>query len=151
MSDPQPTRNPDADKRGGNGSRFLFMFLLGLVIGAVVVAYLMRTWLGGPDTYPRAVMQVMNAQMGQLKQSVERNNCNPTDTLPHLQALRTMAGQFDGAFVELRDDRRFIAHSSGLRASLDEVLASPPLNCAGVTAAQQAIGQACQDCHQDFR
>lgn len=138
-------------KRGGNGSRFLALFLLGLVVGAFAAAYLMRMWLGGPDTYPRALMQVVGAQSGQLKENVAQNRCNATDTLPHLQTMRALANHLEPAFVDLRDDRRFVEHASAMRARLDAALSSPPLNCAGLVTMQADIGETCQACHQDFR
>ena len=38
------------------------------------------------------------------------------------------------AFPDLKDDARFAQHASKLRATLDAALASPPLNCSGITA-----------------
>ncbi|MDQ3617999.1 MAG: hypothetical protein M3374_04690 [Pseudomonadota bacterium] len=151
MSDPHPDTSTDATPPKGNGSRFLALFLLGLVIGAFAVAYLMRMWLGGPDTYPRALMQVMNAQAAQLGENATQNRCNPTDTLPQLQTMRALANHLETAFVDLRDDRRFIGHASKLRASLDGALASPPLNCSGLAAVREDIKLACDACHQDLR
>ena len=37
------------------------------------------------------------------------------------------------------------------RARLDAALASPPLNCAGVSTTVADIGESCKGCHQDFR
>lgn len=146
-----PANQPSHSAKGGNGSRFLALFLLGLVVGAFGAAYLMRMWLGGPDTYPRAMMQVIGAQAGQLKTNVAQNRCNATDTLPHLQTMRALSNHLEPAFGNLRDDPRFIEHASDMRARLDAALSSPPLNCAGVVAMQESIGQACDACHQDFR
>lgn len=154
MSDPLPDTTAyktDADTPKGNGSKFLALFLLGLAVGGFAVAYLMRMWLGGPDTYPRALMQVMGAQAAQLGDSATQNRCNATDTLPQLQTMRTLGNHFETAFEDLRDDRRFVGHASQFRATLDSALGSPPLNCEGLAATREAIKQACDACHQDFR
>ncbi len=143
----QPLRSPPP----ANGSRFLALFLLGLVVGAFAAAYLMRMWLGGPDTYPRAMMQVMGAQSGLLKTSVAQNRCSASDTIPALQTMRALSNQIEPAFPDLRDDRRFIEHASAMRAKLDAALSAPPQGCAGVVAAQADIGEACDACHRDFR
>jgi hypothetical protein len=82
---------------------------------------------------------------------MDQNRCNATDTLPHLQALRTMADDIEPAFPDLADDARFTRAASEMRAVLDKTRANPPLNCAGVGAAMQDIGGACKACHQDFR
>lgn len=131
--------------------RYFFLFLLGLVVGAVATVMAMRAIDARRDHYPDAVMTVMQAHTGQLKTSLEANRCGATDILPHLQSLRTMANDIEPAFGDLREDERFARHASQLRATLDGALASPPLNCAGVGATAGKIGEACKACHQDFR
>jgi cytochrome c556 len=82
---------------------------------------------------------------------MEQNRCNATDVLPHLQALRMTANDLDAAFPGLRDDQRFKTASAGMRATMDKVVANPPLTCEGVGAAMGEIGETCKACHQDFR
>ena len=135
-------------------SRYLFLLLLGLVIGAVAVVMILRTlearktW---QDRYPDAVMNMMQAHAAQLKASTEANRCSATDVLPHLQALRVISNDIEPAFADLREDARFSKHASTLRATLDDALAAPPLNCAGVATIAGKIGEACKACHQEFR
>lgn len=149
-----PEASPATPPRPSAASRYFFVFLVGLVIGAVAVVMLLRTlearktW---QDRYPDAAMDLFQAHVAQLKASVEANRCGATDTLPHLQALRTVANDIEPAFGDLREDARFTKHASNLRATLDETLSAPPLNCAGVDAATRKIGEACKACHQDFR
>ncbi len=135
----------------GNAARYFFLFLIGLAVGAVGTVMAMRAIDARTDHFPKSVMQVQQWHLGQLKQNLEQNRCNATDTLPHLQALRTMADDIEPAFADLRDDERFGKAASGLRATLDAARASPPLNCAGVGTALEDIGGACKACHQDFR
>lgn len=150
MSDPSPTPTT----RTSAGSRYLFVFLIGLLMGAVIVVMAMRsldarnTW---EDRWHDASMNVMNAHAQSLERNVQQNRCAATDTLPHLQALRVLANDAEPAFPDLRDDARFAQHASKLRAEIDAALASPPLNCPGVGAAAAKIGEACKACHQDFR
>lgn len=157
MTDTQP-RDPQADatatERKKHGSRYLFLFLLGLVIGVLGVVMLMRAlesrkdWT---DHYPEAAMHMMQAHMARLGGSIEANRCAATDVLPHLQALRVIGNDLEPAFPDLRDDSRFTQHAGRLRATLDDALGSPPLNCASATATSENIGKACMACHQDFR
>ena len=149
MSDQNQAATAAAHK--GNGSKYLFVFLLGLVIGIVATVMAVRAIDARKDHFPDSVMQVQQWHLSQLKSNVERNRCGPTDTLPHLQALRTMANDIEPAFADLRDDKRFVEHASKLRASLDAALSSPPLNCAGVGTAAENLGETCKACHQDFR
>ena len=135
----------------GTGARYFFLFLVGLVAGVICTVMAMRALEARKDPFHESVMHVQQWHMGQLKANTEQNRCNATDTLPHLQALRTMADDIEPAFPDLRDDDRFTKAASQLRAALDSARANPPLNCAGVGAAMQEIGAACKACHQDFR
>ena len=134
-----------------NAQRYLFLFVIGLAVGIIGTDMAMRAIDARQDHFPGSVMAVQDWHMGQLKAAIDQNRCNATDTLPHLQALRTMANDIQPAFGDLRDDARFAKHASDLRATLDKSLATPPLNCAGVGTALASIGEDCKSCHQDFR
>jgi hypothetical protein len=131
--------------------RYLFLFVLGLVVGIVATVMAMRALDARKDHYPESVMHVMDAHADALKANMEQNRCTATDTLPQLQALRMMANDIEPAFGDLREDARFAKHASDFRAALDDSLAAPPLNCEGVGTALGRIGEACKACHQDFR
>lgn len=150
MSDPNPASAKTATP-SRNGAKYLFLLLLGLVIGIVATVMALRAIDARRDHFPKSVMQVQQWHLGQLKASVEQNRCGATDTLPHLQTLRTMANDVEPAFPALRDDERFVSAASQLRLDLDAALSSPPLNCDGVTSAMKTIGDSCKACHQDFR
>jgi hypothetical protein len=134
-----------------SAQRYLFLFVIGLVVGVVGTVMAMRAIDARQDHFPTSVMQVQQWHLGQLKADIDQNRCNATDTLPHLQALRTMANDIQPAFPDLRDDARFSKHASDLRATLDAALGSPPLNCAGVGTTLARIGEDCKACHQEFR
>ena len=140
-----------ASQAGNAAARYFFLFLIGLVTGIVATLMAMRALDARKDHYPESVMHVMAAHADALKANIEQNRCAATDTLPHLQTLRMMANDIEPAFGDLREDARFAGHASDLRAGLDGVLASPPLNCAGVGTALKDIGEDCKACHQDFR
>jgi hypothetical protein len=145
------TPSPRPKPSGNAAARYFFLFLLGLVVGVVATVMALRALDARKDHFPESVMNVMAAHAGALGDSVKQNRCSATDTLPHLQALRTMANDIEPAFGDLREDQRFAQHAADLRASLDEVLASPPIACPGVQAAVEAVGSKCKACHQDFR
>ena len=134
--------------------RYLFLFLLGLVVGVIGVVMAMRAIEArktAQDHFPVAVMRVMDSHMDMLDANAKANRCTATDTVPQLQALRMMANDIEPAFADLRDDARFTKHTSKLRQTLDNALSSPPLNCAGVGTTLASIGEDCKACHQDFR
>lgn len=137
--------------RKTQASRYLFLFLLGLVIGAIATVMAVRAIEARKDHFHDSVMYVQQWHLGQLRQNLEQNRCAATDTLPHLRTLRAMGDDLEPAFPDLRDDARYVEHASRMRASVDTALASPPLNCAGLGATVKNLGEACQACHQDFR
>lgn len=143
--------SPSPAAKSSAFGRYFFLFLLGIVAGAIATVMAMRAIDARRDHYPDAVMTVMQAHMAQMKTNTDANRCGASDVIPQLQALRTMANDIEPAFGDLRDDERFAKHASALRGTLNDLIASPPLNCAGVGASAQKIGEACKACHQDFR
>lgn len=141
----------DPNRRPSNAGRYLFLLLLGLALGAIATVMVLRALEQRKDPFPDALMQVQQWHMGQLKADMEQNRCNPTDVLPHLQALRMTSNDIDAAFPDLREDQRFGVASAAMRATMDKVVASPPLTCEGVGASLNSIGESCKGCHQDFR
>lgn len=132
-------------------ARYLFLFLLGLAVGIFATVMVVRALQARADHFPSSVMHVQQWHMGQLVRRAEENRCNATDVLPHLRALRTMAEDLEPAFPGLSDNRRYVQHAAHMRAVLDDALASPPINCAGLGAANGRIRDSCRACHQDFR
>jgi cytochrome c556 len=143
--------NVDPNRRPSNFGRYLFLLILGLVLGVIAAVMALRALEQRKDHFPEALMQVQQWHMGQLKADMEQNRCNATDILPHLQALRVTSNDLDAAFPSLRDDTRFTAASAAMRAATDKAIANPPLTCDGVGATMKSIGETCKGCHQDFR
>ena len=91
----------------GTGARYFFLFLVGLVVGAVSAVMGMRALEARRDPFPHALMHVQQYHLAQLKKNLDANRCNATDTLPHLAALRMTSDDIEAAFPDLRDDARF--------------------------------------------
>ncbi|MFT3762737.1 MAG: cytochrome c [Pseudoxanthomonas sp.] len=134
-----------------NASRYLFLFLLGLVVGAVAAVMGLRAWQQRQDPFPDAVMHVMGKHSGLLQQTIQQNRCAATDTVPHLRTLRAMANDLETAFPGLSEDQRFSTHASQFRAKLDAAIATPPTDCAAATQVGEQVKESCKGCHQDFR
>ena len=145
MSSPDPNRRPSA------AARYLFLLILGLVLGAIATVMLLRTLEARKDHFPDALMQVQAWHMDQLSADMKQNRCNATDILPHLKALRMTSNDIDAAFADLRDDKRFGVASADMRETMDRILSNPPLTCEGLGAAMKDIGRSCKGCHQDFK
>lgn len=143
--------NIDPNRKPSNFGRYLFLLILGLVLGAIATVMALRALEARKDHFPEALMHVQQWHMGQLKADMEQNRCNATDVLPHLQALRMTANDLDAAFPDLREDQRFATASSAMRAAMDKAVANPPLSCPALGEAMKSIGESCKGCHQDFR
>jgi hypothetical protein len=141
----QPPRRPS------NAGRYLFLFLLGLVIGVICAVMALRALQARRDPFPDALMNVMAHQASALRDSAKANRCTTNDALPRLQSLRALSNDIESGFPGLRDDTRFAAAASGLRAGLDKALAAPPADCAQLAAINEQIGEDCKSCHRDFR
>ena len=134
-----------------HASRYFFMFLIGLVMGAVLAVMGLRALQARQDPFPDSVMHVMQKHSGLLAKTIEENRCAATDTAPHLRTLRAMTNDLEIAFPGLADDERFRTHASQFRAKLDAGLSTPPTECASAEKISASIKESCKACHQDFR
>lgn len=142
---------PEARPAPSAFKRYFFMLLIGIVIGAIATVMVLNAVNARKDHFHDSVMHVQQWHLKQLGDKAAQNRCNATDVIPHLKALRTMADDLERAFPDLADDERFVKQASGMRATLDGALSSPPLNCEGVNAVTAKIGESCKGCHQDFK
>jgi len=131
-------------------SRFLFLFLLGLLVGAVATVMAMRALQARQDPFPDSVMHVMSKQTEVLKQNLAANRCTTSDAVPRLQTLRAVSNDLETAFPDLAEDQRFVTHAGQLRATLDGALSAPPAGCPDTKATLAKVGEACKACHDDF-
>lgn len=145
MSTPEPVA------RKPNAGRYLFLLLLGLAIGVVATVMALRALEARKDHFPAALMEVQGWHMGQLKAAMEQNRCNPTDVLPHLQALRMTSNDLEPAFADLRDDERFKSAAAAMRGAVDKAIAAPPMSCESLAGTMKSIGDTCKGCHRDFK
>ena len=141
----QEPRRPSAAKR------YLAVLVVGLFAGAICAVMAVRALQARQDPFPDALMQVMAKQSSELRAATTANRCTTSDVLPRLQALRAMANDLETAFPGLREDARFATAASGLRATLDTSLATPPQECAQLAEVAKQIGENCKACHADFK
>lgn len=132
-------------------SRYLFVLVLGLVLGIIATVMVMRAWQARQDPYPGALMTLMSKQNAALRLAHEQNRCTPADVLQPLQTLRALTNDIDAAFPALKNDAQFQKHASELRSSLNAALLAPPDNCQSLAELNQTIGQTCSGCHQAFK
>lgn len=142
---------PDSASTSSHASRYLFVLIAGLLIGAVATVMLVRAVSARQDPFPDSLMQVMAKQSQLLRNNQQQNRCSSAEIAPRLQTLRLLSNDLDLAFPGLRDDSRFQQHASQFRSTLNDALATPPADCRMLAAVNQRIGTDCKACHQDFR
>lgn len=145
MNTPAPTRRPSA------AYRYLFVAGLGLVIGLGATVMVSRAIQARQDPFPGSLMHVMQRQVALLHDAQAQNRCSLADSLPRLQTLRSLSNDMDIAFPDLKDNAQFQQHASGLRATLNTALATPPADCVAMGQLVEKIQADCKACHQDFR
>ena len=134
-----------------HASRYFFLFLVGLVMGAVLSVMALRALQARQDPFPHSVMHIMQRHSELLAKTVTENRCAATDTAPHLRTLRAMANDLEIAFPDLAEDQRFVTHASDFRAKLDDGLNNPATDCAAAQKVNVAVKDSCRSCHQDFK
>ncbi|HZV39244.1 MAG TPA: hypothetical protein VFF96_10910 [Pseudoxanthomonas sp.] len=140
----------EAPARASNASRYLFLFLFGLVVGAMIAVFALRAIKARQDPFPDSVMQVMEKQFALLDAGIGANRCMATDTLPRLQTLRLVGNDIETAYPDLAEDARFAGHARQLLANLDAAIAAAPADCGAARAARAKAVESCKACHRDF-
>ncbi|MDE2382479.1 MAG: cytochrome c [Xanthomonadaceae bacterium] len=142
---------PDPATQKSNAGRYLFLLILGLVVGVIATVMALRALEARKDHFPGALMEVQGWHMGQLKSAMEQNRCSASDVVPHLQALRMTANDLEPAFPDLRDDERFKTAAAAMRGAVDKAITAPPLSCESLAGTMKAVGDTCKGCHRDFK
>ncbi|MCC7635246.1 hypothetical protein [Stenotrophomonas rhizophila] len=144
----QPATPP---RRASAAYRYLVVGVLGLLVGLIATVMVARAIQARQDPFPDALMNVMARQVQLLRDAQAQSRCSLADSVPRLQTLRSLSNDLDLAFPGLKDSQGFQQHAGTLRASLNQGLAAPPVDCAGMAALVEKLDTGCQACHQDFR
>ena len=125
--------------------RQALLFLLGLALGAIAAANIVGA-LRQRDAYPRGLMNVMQHDLGTLREDVRTNRCN-AGTQTALDRLRGLAGSIETAvYVAEPPDPPFAEYAQRLRAAIP-----PALECKNLTHEVDRLGSACDACHRQYR
>lgn len=128
--------------------RQVFLVVLGMVIGAVAAANIGAA-LRARHAYPRGLMQVMQHELGAMRQSARDGRCDATAQL-HWTRLAGLAPSIESAVYGESTinpaDPPFAEFARRLRAALAEVP-----DCKQFAPAVARVAQACDDCHRQYR
>ncbi len=129
--------------------RYLVCLLVGLAAGALI-AMTIASALQKRDAWPRAVMNVMQHELGAARAEVRGAHCTATGSLSAHAHLQLLAGDLEGALLAPGTrDRVFSQYASDLRAAIAQW--DVDAACKAQDAALAEVGNACDACHRDYR
>lgn len=129
--------------------RILVALALGLAVGFALALIAARA-MSVAGAHPRATMVVMARHMDALRAANGAATCDDREVAARLGQVRAMAREIDFAFAESLDDSAFARRSGHFAAAADAATAAAS-GCEGLPDTLASLGQACQDCHRDFR
>ena len=129
--------------------RYLVCLIGGAILGALV-AVTIANILGQRNAYPRALMNVMQHELGRARDLVHANECTSPDANAAGEHLRMMAGDVEPALLAPgTHDRVFSQYASDLRDAVAAFGAAA--DCPARAEAVTRIGHACDACHRDYK
>jgi cytochrome c556 len=129
--------------------RNLLVLVLGVLLGAVLSALVMNA-LARRGAYARGLMQVLQHQVAQLRDHVRMHDCAQTFTADRT-LLAMLVDRIDSAGGDdVASDPPFREYRARLSAAVT-ALPATATGCSGVAAQVDAIGQACETCHRQYR
>jgi hypothetical protein len=125
--------------------RLAILFLLGLAIGAIAAANI-TSMLRQRDAYPRGLMNVMQHDLGILREAARTQRCDARATAS-LDRLRLLAESTGTAVYGAEPpDPPFAEYAQRLRAAIP-----PTLECKDLAQTVDRLGSACDACHRQYR
>ena len=128
--------------------RQVLLFLLGLAVGAIATTNIVSV-LRQRDAYPRGLMQVMQHDVGALREASRANRCDAGATSALLQLHGLSAGIETAVYgndLSNPPDPPFAEYAKRLRAAIPA-----ELDCKSLSTALEHAGAACDACHREYR
>ncbi len=125
--------------------RQVILLMIGLAVGAIAAANIGAA-LRQRDAYPRGLMQVMQHDLGRLRDAARGGHCD-AGTATTLQQLRGLSGQIESAiYANTAAEAAFANHAQRLRTALPEAV-----DCKTLAPAIERADSACDACHRQYR
>ncbi|MFC4820548.1 hypothetical protein [Dokdonella ginsengisoli] len=129
--------------------RYLLCLAGGVLIGALLALTAAST-LQRRNAWPRAVMNVMQHELGQARETLRLGRCADASLTVSRSHLALLSDDLERALLDPgTKDRVFAKYAQDLR---DTVAAwDPQAECGRQAEALSAVSQACDACHRDYR
>lgn len=129
--------------------RYFICLVIGLVAGAILATTAANILAARRDTYPGALMSVMQHELKAARDAAGNRQCAGTDKPLRLLAL--LADDIETAMPHGDEiDRVFRQYVEDLRRQVGNAVANDG-DCARQAQALTDLGNACSACHRDYR
>ncbi|HEX6833205.1 MAG TPA: cytochrome c [Rudaea sp.] len=131
--------------------RYALLFVLGLALGGIGVG-IANNALRLRDAYPRAVMQILQHEVGALRQNLRTQRCEAESTRRAIGRLAEFAGETENAVYGTQTpEAPFREYAARLREAVAVAAQTASGDCAALAPTVHAIGEACEACHRQYR
>ncbi len=128
-------------------------YLVCLIVGALIGTLLTMSVVGAlqrHNVWPRALMNVMQHELRDARDAVQRPDCSATVLHPARTRLQLLADDVErAALAPGVKDRVFSQYANDLRERLAQW--DTDAACARQSAALTTVANACDSCHRDYR
>ncbi|HEY0181039.1 MAG TPA: hypothetical protein VGC30_15595 [Dokdonella sp.] len=129
--------------------RYLLCLAGGILLGAIL-AMTAANALQRRNAWPRAIMTVMQHELGRAREAARTPRCADADARSALAHLALLAEDPERALLAPgAKDRVFAQYAADLREAIAGAQAAP--DCASRAAALTEVANACDACHRDYR
>lgn len=129
--------------------RQIALLVLGLVLGAATAAVVVNA-LARRDAYPRGLMAVLQHHYGGLREAARSGRCD-ADAWHDKMLLGELAAEIEPAVApDATTAAPFREYAGRLREAIAE-LPDAPASCPQLRAAVTRVGNACEECHHQYR
>jgi hypothetical protein len=129
--------------------RYLVCLLGGALLGALF-AIMLANILGQRHAYPKALMTVMQHELGRARDLVRGDRCMAPEAASAGAHLALLASDIEPAILSPgARDRVFSQYANDLKKEVDAYNAS--VDCAARKDAVTRIANACDACHRDYK
>ena len=130
--------------------RNLILLVIGIGLGTLGTATVLNT-LNRRDAYPRGVMAVMQHHYSSLRDAVRTGRCDDPSVTGHAARLGLLAGEIESSiYGSATADPPFREYLQRLRDALAQ-LAAAPGGCPDLAPIVVKAGNACDECHRQYR
>ncbi|MBN8726170.1 MAG: hypothetical protein J0H15_00500 [Xanthomonadales bacterium] len=129
--------------------RYLVCLVVGLLFGAIAASMLVGA-LSRRDAWPRAVMTVMQHELGAARNAVQAGTCQGEASRAAHARLELLATDIERSVLPPGTrDRVFSQYADQLATAI--AAWDPGAGCAEQASRLAAVAQACDACHRDYR